>query len=172
MPVAIPAHGGFKPRRSPERGAKNFLHPLRDEPMPSQSGFETHIGRAVDRWGQGEGNHRLVPQIKTPTQGDQLPSRKHARDFHTGITVSCQRVLEVPVGDQGGQGDEVEGMLYRHRKVLLNDTSIAVKSLFDGPMGCQGGFAARIGGDGAPPSMGVFEGALPRVGVGRLMRSE
>jgi hypothetical protein len=35
------------------------------------------------------------------------------------------------MGDQGGQGGEVEGMLYWHRKVLLNDTFVSVKSFLD-----------------------------------------
>jgi hypothetical protein len=46
------------------------------------------------------------------------------------------------VGDQGGQRDEVERMLYWHKKVLLNDTYITVKSFLNRSLGCKGGFAA------------------------------
>ena len=35
-------------------------------------------------------------------------------------------------------------------------------------MGCQGGFAARIGGDGAPPSMGFSRGRCRALGLGGL----
>jgi hypothetical protein len=105
----------------------------------------------------------LVPQIKTPTQGNQFPGGQHAGDFHAGISVGCQCVLELPVGDQDGQGVEVEGMLYWHRKVLLNDTCMAVK-LFSWTGGSDPKAASpqKWDGYGEPSLPWDFRGALPR----------
>ena len=127
MSIAIAAHRCLKFRRALDRGANDFFHALGDQPVPRQRGFETHVGRPVDRRSQGKRIDRAVAQIETTAQRDQFSRSQHPGNLHPWIPVGSQRVLELPMRDQWRRRRQRKWMLDRHLKVSLNDTFHQIK---------------------------------------------
>jgi len=130
MPVAETTHRSFKLGWSPECGTRDFLHALRDEGVPGQRGFKTHIRRPVDRRSQGQRFDRTVAQIESAPQGYQLPRRQHPRNLHARIPISRQRILELPMRKKRRTGRQRKWMLYWHSLVSINDTFREIQSIF------------------------------------------